>query len=301
LEKKPLYIETFIHCDLGKIWEYTQEPSLHQQWDLRFSEITYLPKSSPEEKQCFLYSRRIGLGISVNGIGESIATKSKTNGESTSVLKFSSESNISLIRQGSGYWKYIPEAKGIRFLTGYDYTTRWGLFGRLTDRFVFRPLMIWATAWSFECLKNWIEKNVHPQQAINAQFTIWLSSIALGMVWFYQGLVPKLLFPDTGEAVLLQQSGIFHGYEDLSLKVIGIFEILFGLLLLFWNKKALHLANLFILILLLISAAYIDIRIFSFPFNPFSLNISMMALSIIAIINFKNLPKAFNCITTPKK
>jgi len=41
--------------------------------------------------------------------------------------------------------------------------------------------------------------------------------------------------------------------------------------------------------------------IFTLPFNPFSLNISMITLSIIALLNFRFLPKASNCITNPKK
>ena len=126
MKRQPLYIETKIKCDLTTLWRYTQEPSIHQQWDLRFSEINYLPKDNPTEPQKFLYATRIGFGVEVNGVGESVATKTKSNGESTSVLKFSSNNNISIIRQGSGYWKYIPEADGIKFFTGYDYESRWG-------------------------------------------------------------------------------------------------------------------------------------------------------------------------------
>jgi len=35
------------------------------------------------------------------------------------VLKFSSGDPRSIIREGSGYWKYIPTPQGIRFLTWY--------------------------------------------------------------------------------------------------------------------------------------------------------------------------------------
>jgi len=36
-----VYVEIDIAADLPRVWELTQEPSLHQRWDLRFSEITY--------------------------------------------------------------------------------------------------------------------------------------------------------------------------------------------------------------------------------------------------------------------
>ena len=229
MKRRPLYIETKIKCDLDTLWTNTQNPSFHQQWDLRFSEISYLPKKDPTEPQKFHYSTKIGFGIKISGIGESIATKTKDNGESTSVLKFSSDSSISIIKQGSGYWKYVPEADGIKFYTGYDYETRWGFLGKLLDKFIFRPLMIWATAWSFDCLKNWIEKGFHPKQAVKAQLSVLFINITLGTVWIYQGLIPKILFTDTGEIEILKQSRLFTGYEETILTFIGIADILFGL------------------------------------------------------------------------
>ncbi|TAF65007.1 MAG: hypothetical protein EAZ55_10155 [Cytophagales bacterium] len=300
MKRKPLYIETKINCNFDTLWTNTQDPSIHQQWDLRFSEISYLPKKEPTDPQKFHYSTKIGFGINVNGIGESVATKTKNNGESTSVLKFASDSKISIIKQGSGYWKYIPEADGIKFFTGYDYETRWGFIGKLIDQFIFRPLMIWATAWSFDCLKNWIEKGIHPKQAITAQLTILIVNLTLAIIWIYQGLIPKILFTDTGEIEILRQSGLFSGYEENVLTCIGLAEIIFGLSLIFIQRKTLQYFNISGLLLLTIGAIFSNSMIFTLPFNPFSLNLSMIALSIIAILNFSTLPKTSNCITKPK-
>jgi hypothetical protein len=300
LKRRPLYIETKINCDFDTLWTNTQDPSIHQQWDLRFTEIEYLPKNDPTDPQKFLYSTKVGFGIKVDGIGESVATKTKDNGESTSVLKFSSDSRISLIKEGSGYWKYVPEADGIKFFTGYDYKKRWGLFGKLIDKFVFRPLMIWATAWSFDCLKNWIEKGLHPKQALNAQISVLLVNLTLGIIWIYQGLIPKILFTDTGEIEILRQSGLFVGHEENVLTIVGIAEIVFGVALIIFQRKTLQYLNILGLCLLTFGAIFSDLMIFTLPFNPFSLNISMIALSIIAILNFSYLPKASNCITKQK-
>ena len=300
MKRRPLYIETKIKCDFDTLWTNTQEPSIHQQWDLRFTEIEYLPKNDPTDPQKFLYSTKVGFGIRVDGIGESVATKTKENGESTSVLKFSSDSKISLIKQGSGYWKYVPEADGIKFFTGYDYETRWGLFGKLIDKFIFRPIMIWATAWSFDCLKNWIEKGIHPKQALDAQISALLVNLTLGIIWIYQGLIPKILFTDTGEIEILRQSGLFNENEENILTIIGIAEIAFGVALIFIHRKVIQYLNILGLCLLTVGAIFSDLMIFTLPFNPFSLNISMIALSIIAILNFSNLPKASNCNTKQK-
>jgi len=300
VKRKPLYIETKIKCDLDTLWAHTQKPETHQQWDLRFTEIKYLPKSNPTEPQKFLYSTKIGFGIKVNGIGESVATKTKVNGESTSVLKFSSDNLLSIIKHGSGYWKYVPESEGIKFFTGYDYECRWGAIGEVFDKFIFRPLMIWATAWSFDCLKNWIEKGLHPKQMMKAQLTMVLASFALSLVWIYQGLIPKLLFTDTGEIEILKESGLFTGNEKSVLTFIGWAEILFGLTILFIHKKTIHIINIITLLLLSVAVIFDNAIIFTFPFNPFSLNISMIAISIIAILNVGCLPKASNCITKQK-
>ncbi len=300
MKRQPLYIETKIKCDLETLWTHTQEPSIHQQWDLRFSAIRYLPKNDPADPQKFLYATKVGFGIEVKGIGESVATKTKDNGESTSVLKFSSDSNLSVIKQGSGYWKYVPEKEGIKFYTGYDYETRWGLFGNGIDKLIFRPLMVWATAWSFDCLKNWIEKGLHPKQAINAQLSVLLVHLTLGIIWIYQGLIPKILFTDTGEIDLLRQSGLFNGHEENVLTLIGIAEIVFGIALIFIQRKTLQYLNILGLLLLTFGAVFSDLMIFTLPFNPFSLNISMIALSIIALLNFNDVPKASNCITNQK-
>jgi len=300
VKRKPLYIETKIKCGIDEIWALTQNPDLHQQWDLRFSEIKYIPKDSPEESQKFLYSTKIGFGIIVNGIGESVATKTKENDESTSVLKFSSDSHLSIIKQGSGYWKYIPQEDGLKFFTGYDYECRWGLFGEIFDKIIFRPLMIWATAWSFDNLKQWIEKGISPRQSIKALLIIFLSNLALGLIWIYQGLIPKLLFTNSGELEIISKSGLFNGNEKTFLNIIGWLEILFGILIIFVQRKSIHIINIVALLLLLVSAFVSNRIIFTFPFNPFTLTLSMITISIIAILHFENLPKASNCITKQK-
>ena len=87
----------------------------------------------------------------------------------------------SLIAAGHGYWRYVPGPHGVRFLTGYTYTPRWGAAGRLID-LVFRPLFGWATAWSFDRLRLWLEHGVTPQQALRntwRQVTLRAATVAI--------------------------------------------------------------------------------------------------------------------------
>ena len=112
-----IYVEIPILCAVDELWEKTQNPALHQRWDLRFTEIEYLPRTG-EEPQEFLYRTRIGLGIKIDGKGESTGTKDGEGGTRTSSLKFWSDDPKSLIKMGSEYWKYVPTRTGSAFLLG---------------------------------------------------------------------------------------------------------------------------------------------------------------------------------------
>ncbi|GLW44397.1 hypothetical protein Stsp02_00590 [Streptomyces sp. NBRC 14336] len=159
-----LYIEARIRADLDALWARTQEPSEHQRWDLRFTEIDYLPREE-DEPQRFRYATRVLPFLTVAGTGVSAGERERPDGTRTSALRFSSPHPLSLLAEGSGYWRYIPDGDGVRFLTGYDYRPRWGSLGALADRLLFRPLMGWATAWSFDRLRLWLEHGITPERA----------------------------------------------------------------------------------------------------------------------------------------
>lgn len=148
----PIYVEILIRGGMETLWERTQKPDLHRRWDLRFTAIEYLPRPDPKQPQRFLYATRIGFGLRIEGCGESLGENLGPRGR-TSSLRFWSDDRKSLIKEGSGYWKYVPTHDGIRFLTGYTYNTRFGLAGRALD-LVFRPLIGWATAWGFDRLER---------------------------------------------------------------------------------------------------------------------------------------------------
>ncbi|WLW52161.1 hypothetical protein [Streptomyces sp. YU58] len=159
-----LYIEAHIRAELDDLWIRTQDPSQHQRWDLRFTEISYLPRAEGEPQR-FRYATRVLPGLKVAGTGVSAGERERPDGTRTSALRFASPHPLSLLAEGSGYWRYVPDGDGVRFLTGYDYRPRWGAFGALADRLLFRPLMGWATAWSFDRLRLWLEEGISPERA----------------------------------------------------------------------------------------------------------------------------------------
>jgi uncharacterized membrane protein YphA (DoxX/SURF4 family) len=267
----PIYVEIKIHAPLDELWYHTQEPSVHQRWDLRFTRITYLPKEAEAEPQRFTYETRIGFGLRVAGTGESTGQQSR-DGQSASALKFESADPKSLIEKGSGYWKYIEVDDGIRFLTLYDYSTRYGAVGRWIDRLFFRPLLGWATAWSFDRLRLWLERGIDPTLSLIRSVVQAICRVALALIFVYHGLVPKLLVQHEQELAMIRASGITTGMDQAVLFAFGIFEVIFGvLLLLLWRSRGIYLLSVVLLIAFALSALVVNPGVFLAPFNPFSL------------------------------
>jgi hypothetical protein len=175
-----VYVEILIRAPLDALWAHTQTPALHERWDLRFTHIAYLPRASAGAPQRFRYATRIGFGMAIEGEGETVGERDLPDGSRSSALAFGSDDPRSLIRAGSGYWKYVPTPDGVRFLTRYDYRTRGGVAGWLVDRLVFRPLLGWATAWSFDRLRLWLERRVDPARALRHAIAHGVARGALG-------------------------------------------------------------------------------------------------------------------------
>jgi uncharacterized membrane protein YphA (DoxX/SURF4 family) len=56
-----------------------------------------------------------------------------------------------------------------------------------------------------------------------------ISRVALGLVWFYEGLVPKILFLRADEIDLVQKSGLIWRTPEWTLQVLGIAQIALGI------------------------------------------------------------------------
>jgi hypothetical protein len=186
---RPIFVETLIDAPVEQVWWATQEPGEHRRWDVRFSRIDPVPGSKPAR---FRYATTIFPGFTVRGWGVHAGECSRPDGTRTSALRFGSDDRRSLITAGSGYWRYLPGPHGVRFLTGYSYTPRWGRLGRLAD-LAFRPLFGWATAWSFDRLRLWLTRGVPPERArANAVREITLRLVAVSTATATAGAAGRL-------------------------------------------------------------------------------------------------------------
>ncbi len=294
----PIYVELRIRAPFDALWEHTQNPDLHQRWDLRFSRITYLPKDIADEPQRFTYETRIGFGMRVQGTGESVGTHD-TPTESTSALKFASDDPKAIIREGSGYWKYIRTDDGIRFLTLYDYKARYGTLGLLFDRFIFRPILGWATAWSFDRLRLWLERGIDPAGSAMRAIVHSICRLTLAFIWIWHGLVPKIIVRHPGEIAPLEQAGLFPGYETEVVIAIGVGESLLGLAhLIFWNARWMYAFDVVVFAALGIGAIFTIPELALQPFNPLSFTTVLCALAIIGWFVCRDVPRARRCLRT---
>ncbi|HEX9636889.1 MAG TPA: DoxX-like family protein [Acidobacteriota bacterium] len=295
-----IYVEIRVRAPMDAVWAHTQTPELHESWDLRFSTIEYLPRIDDGSPQRFRYATRIGFGFEISGEGEAIGHRDSPDGSSTSALRFWSEAPLSLIREGSGYWKYIPMRGGVRFLTWYDYRTRFGVAGAVFDRVIFRPLIGWATAWSFDRLRLWLENRVDPRVAIRQTFVHLLTRVALAAVFAYQGLVPKLLARHPDEIAMMEAAGMPTTQSVAAVAALGLAELALAVtLVVAWSRTwplwlCLVAMSIATTVVSLCSPAF-----FGAAFNPFSLNLSASALAAVDLLVMAGVPSAGRCLRRP--
>jgi hypothetical protein len=285
---------------MDELWRLTQTPNLHVCWDLRFTDIEYLPRANETQAQQFLYATRIGFGLAIQGKGETVGQNDGANGERASALKFWSDDPKSLIREGAGYWGYVPSKDGVRFFTAYDYRVRLGAFGRVFDALVFRPLIGWATAWSFDRLRLWIEKGIDPAVSLQRSLLHVLARSTLAFVWLYQGAIPKLLHEHADELAMFQQGGISATTAPLVVQVIGWAEVIFGLVMLIsFPQRWPFVVTIVLMIAATFSVAINAPQFLLAAFNPLTLNLLMIALAMVGVLTSQDLPSACHCLRKP--
>lgn len=294
-----IYVEIPLESGTDDVWEATREPDVHERWDLRFTDITYLPSEDEAAPQRFTYATRIG-GIGVEGTGESTGTRAD-DGVRTSTLRFFSDDPRALIREGTGFWRYEDrDGSGTRFLTEYNYVTRGGRLGRLIDRLAFRPLLGWATAWSFDRLRLWVDEGVPPEASARAAVVHAVARLVLAIAFVYRGLVPKLLGRHPDEVALLRASGIPEAIAPEALIALGLAEVCLGLALLaLWRSRwPLVVAAVAPLALTGVVAVAAP-GAFGGPFDPVAATVALSGIAVCGYAVAPLVPTARRCRRRP--
>jgi hypothetical protein len=179
---------------------------------------------------------------------------------------------------------------------------RFGALGRAVDRLLFRPLMGWATAWSFDRLRLWVERGIDPAAALRRTLTYALARGTVAFVWLYHGLVPKLLYRHADELTLLTRSGFSDAAARAARTALGWAEVLFALvLLLAWRRPWPLWLTLILMPLALVGVSLNAPGFLVAAFNPVSLNVCVAAIAAVALLNAADLPTAGRCVRTPPR
>jgi hypothetical protein len=288
--RRPIYVESRIRASIDDLWRATQEPDRHQRWDVRFGEIEYLPHVEGEPQQ-FRYATTVAPGLTVAGTGETLGERDRPDGSRWSGLKFRADDWRSIIGAGAGYWRYVPTDDGVRFLTRYDYRPRWGHFGEWLDRVAFRPLFGWATAWSFDRLRLWLEDGTPPETARNHSVAHAVAAGAVSGIWLYHGLVPKLWNADADELTFWTALGLGTATAKAIVRATGAGEVALGAATARWsNRRWPFLVAALSMPALTVAAGIADRRSITRAFNPVTLNVATAALAVVALATHSGRP-----------
>ena len=118
----------------------------------------------------------------------------------------------------------------------------------------------------------------------SASFSYAVCRITIAFVWFYQGLVPKLLYLHEDELAISMAAGFSSaGAEQLAM-VAGASEIVMSaLVLLFWRQRWPLLLTAVAMLGLLVSVVVFQPALLGAAFNPVTVNVAIIALSVVGL------------------
>ncbi|KAA6232683.1 hypothetical protein FP507_06020 [Chlorobium phaeovibrioides] len=124
-------------------------------------------------------------------------------------------------------------------------------------------------------------------ELIHGSPMLWISRVALAFSWIYQGAVPKLACRSSGEVELLGHLIPVYRWACMAVSWMGVAEIMFGLLLLVSMRYWVFWFNMMALAGLLLFVALFEPAMLTLPFNPLTLNVALIALSLVALLELK--------------
>ena len=166
----------------------------------------------------------------------------------------------------------------------------------------FARLLGWATAWSFDRLRLWIERGIPPEVSQDRALIYLVARGTMAFIWLYHGLVPKLLYHDAIELDLLSRIGTPGSRLHAAATVAGLVELFFSFLLVaLWRHSWPLWLTLGLMLFGIPVVAITAPTYLSAAFNPLTLNLAVAALAAIAITAGRNLPSAARCRRTTDK
>jgi hypothetical protein len=125
-----------------------------------------------------------------------------------------------------------------------------------------------------------------------------LARAGIAFVWFWQGLVPKLLWRHADEQAMIVAAGLPIGIIPL----IGAAEVIVAVIaLLFWRWRGFFVLNVLAMAGALIAVGVQAPGFLVSAFNAVTLNLCVAVLAIIGHLASHELPSATRCLRRAAK
>jgi len=135
------------------------------------------------------------------------------------------------------------------------------------------------------------DDGVPPEVSRKLELAHTTATLGLFAVWFYQGLVPKVLMVDQGELDVWIHFGLSTQQATVVTVVGGVLEMIFAILLLvFRNRRWPFVITILAMAGLLAGVLRVDPAIAGAAYNPVGVNIAMIALAIVALVSMPDRP-----------
>lgn len=111
-----------------------------------------------------------------------------------------------------------------------------------------------------------------------------LCRVTIAFIWFYHGLVPKLLGPHPDELAMNMAMGLSPLNASRLAVLGGVLEILFALLILLcWRQRWPLQLTVAAMVALLVFAAVAQPALLAGAFNPLTTNLAVLVLAVLAL------------------
>src|SRR4029077_12014751 len=124
-----------------------------------------------------------------------------------------------------------------------------------------------------------------------------ISRLTVAFVWFYHGLVPKLINRNIDELKMLSDAGIASSELIRAVSTLGVLEICLALTIrVLWKTRWPLWFTIAAMFLATLGVAIISPNYLTAAFNPLTLNLSVAGLATVGLLAGKEVPTATNCL-----
>ena len=115
-----------------------------------------------------------------------------------------------------------------------------------------------------------------------------ISRYSIAAIWFWHGLVPKLLFASSQEVEMNEKLMPFLS-ERMALLGSGIAEVILGILYVtFYRERRFNYISIAFPTIATFTLIFTHSHFFTLAFNPFSINLALAVLAWINILAWKD-------------